>query len=80
MSDKLTDYPGQDLLTSALEAKTSLEKVLRAQEAVRHIATNGINDAVQKHNLQAIIAPTESPISSLASSAGTQCMLSPKSN
>lgn len=79
MSDKLVDCPGQGLLTSALEAKTPPEKVMRAREAARHIATNGINDALDKHNLQTIIAPTDSPISSLASSAGTHFILSPKS-
>ncbi|KAG8162677.1 hypothetical protein KVR01_007155 [Diaporthe batatas] len=70
MSDMYTDYPGQDLLASALEDQTPLEKVLRAREAVRRIATSGINEALDEHNLQAIIATTDSPISSLASSAG----------
>lgn len=72
-SNRAIEYPGQDLLTSALEDKTPLEKVMRAREAARRIATSGISDALNEHKLQAIIAPTDSPISSLASSAGMQC-------
>lgn len=64
------DYPGQNLLTSALEDQIPPEKVLRAREAAKRIATTGINKALDEYNLQAIIAPTDCPISSLASSAG----------
>lgn len=41
--------------------------------AVKQIAKNGIDGALNKHGIEAIIAPTESPISSLASSAGKLC-------
>ncbi|KAJ5710648.1 hypothetical protein N7488_004804 [Penicillium malachiteum] len=70
-SDELPiECPGQDLLLNSLEDKTSFEKVEGARVAVKEIAKNGIDKVFDDHGIEAIIAPTDSPISSLASAAG----------
>ncbi|KAF3389677.1 hypothetical protein DPV78_011453 [Talaromyces pinophilus] len=61
---------GQDLLVGSQEDTAPIEKVERARAAVGQIAKNGIDRALAQSGIEAIIAPTESPISSSASSAG----------
>ncbi|KAK4234149.1 amidase signature enzyme [Achaetomium macrosporum] len=64
------ECPGQDLLINSLEDATPVDKVERARAALKRIAKTGIDRALDEHNIQAIIAPTDSPFSSLASSSG----------
>jgi ABC-type phosphate/phosphonate transport system substrate-binding protein len=64
------EWLGQDLLTSSLEDTTAAEKVDRARSVLKEIAKSAIDKSFEEHGIQAIIAPTDSSISSLASAAG----------
>lgn len=70
LTDCQSEWPGQDLLVGSLEDTTPLEKVERARVAVKELAKGGLDKVLDDYELEAIIAPTDSPIYSLASSAG----------
>jgi hypothetical protein len=49
---------------------TAAEKVDRARSVLKEIVDSAIDRSFEEHGIQAIIALTDSPISSLASAAG----------
>jgi hypothetical protein len=64
-----TKWSDRDLLTSSPEDTTPTEKADRARSILKEIAKSAIDKAFEEHGIQTLIAPTDSPISSLASSA-----------
>jgi amidase len=64
------DYPNQNLLLGPITANVTDLEYDEAKASIRRIAYEGLLQAMNEHNLDAILGPSDGPLASIAAATG----------